>query len=148
MGIRIYLDINYKNNSKIHKGLAVKIRIYYEDTDLGGVVYHTNYIKYCERARSEIFFQNGTSPIIDEAHFVVRKLECDFLAPAKFGDTIEVVTKIQKIQKASFVLYQEIQRDNKILFYTTVTLVLVKNNKIKRLDNTLIDYLSKLFENK
>ena len=49
---------NLKNN----QGLFMKIRVYYEDTDAGGIVYHTNYIKFCERARSEVFFQRGIIP--------------------------------------------------------------------------------------
>ncbi|MEN8727803.1 MAG: acyl-CoA thioesterase, partial [Sulfurovum sp.] len=44
----------------------MKIRVYYEDTDAGGIVYHTNYIKYCERARSEIFFQRGKKPTLGD----------------------------------------------------------------------------------
>ena len=57
----------------------MKIRVYYEDTDAGGVVYHTNYIKYCERARSELFFERGLSPQVSPTEFfVVKNINCDF----------------------------------------------------------------------
>ena len=59
----------------------MKIRVYYEDTDAGGIVYHTNYIKYCERARSEIFFEQGMKPTLgDKSGFVVRDIKACFLA--------------------------------------------------------------------
>jgi len=53
----------------------VKIRVYYEDTDAGGVVYHSNYLNFCERARSELFFQKELSPVLQNGHFVARKLD-------------------------------------------------------------------------
>ena len=64
----------------------MRIRVYYEDTDCGGIVYHTNYIKYCERARSELFFAQGTPPSHATCGFVVSALEAKFLGFAKLGD--------------------------------------------------------------
>ncbi len=108
----------------------MKIRVYYEDTDLGGVVYHTNYIKYCERARSEVFFQNNMSPHMDDSFFVVKKLEADYKAPAKFGDTLEVFTNMKKLKNTSVILTQSIsnQRDEK-LFDIEILMVFVKDGK-------------------
>ena len=124
----------------------MQIRVYYEDTDFGGVVYHTNYLKYCERARSEMFFKNNTSPVINNAHFVVKKIECNFLHPAKFGDLLIVDTQIKTLKKASFILYHEIKKDNRLLFNATITLVLVKDNKIIRLNNEIINTILTLWE--
>jgi acyl-CoA thioester hydrolase len=124
----------------------MKIRIYYEDTDAGGIVYHANYLKYCERARSEFFFSQNLTPIIDGAHFVVRKMDCDFLASALFSDIIEVNTKILEMKNASFLLVQEIQKDEKILFRAKVTLVLAKDGKPKRIDEKTKDMLQSLFD--
>ncbi len=123
----------------------MQIRVYYEDTDAGGIVYHSNYLKFCERARSEYFFRHDTIPIIDEAHFVVRKMDCDFLYSAKFGDIIEVSTKIIEMKKSSFTLFQEIKKDDKLLFTATVLLVLVKDGKVKRLDTSIQERLNSLF---
>jgi acyl-CoA thioester hydrolase len=108
----------------------MKIRVYYEDTDLGGVVYHTNYIKYCESARSEVFFQNNMLPHTKDSFFVAKKLEADYKAPAKFGDTLEVSTSIVKLKNTSVVLAQSIKNQNNInLFDLEILMVFVKNGK-------------------
>ncbi|MEA3315797.1 MAG: YbgC/FadM family acyl-CoA thioesterase [Campylobacterota bacterium] len=123
----------------------MQIRVYYEDTDAGGIVYHSNYLNFCERARSEFFFKQNIPPIIDDAHFVVRKIECDFLKSAKFGDLIEVSSKIIEIKKSSLKIYQEITKDNDKLFTATFVLVLVKDGKIKRIDENIKNRLLSLF---
>lgn len=87
----------------------MKIRIYYEDTDCGGIVYHTNYIKYCERSRSEeFFFSLGLNPQNCSNAFVVKNLKADFIKSAKLGDEIEVCTKTIEIKNVSILLKQEI----------------------------------------
>lgn len=86
------------------------VRVYYEDTDCGGIVYHTNYIKYCERARSEIFFSAGILPNTECVGLVVRKLNAEFLDSAKLGDLLVVKTKILKLGGSSLTLLQEIYR--------------------------------------
>jgi len=123
----------------------MKIRVYYEDTDAGGIVYHANYLKYCERARSEFFFREGLTPVVDGAHFVVRKMDCDFISSAFFADEVEVISKIDVINKASFIMTQEIKKDDKLLFKTEVTLVLAKDGKPKRIDENIKDMLQSLF---
>lgn len=123
----------------------MKIRIYYEDTDAGGIVYHANYLKYCERARSEFFFSQGLTPIVNDAHFVVRKMDCDFLSSALFADVVEVTSKIEVINKASLVMIQEVKKETKVLFRTRVTLVLAKDGKAKRIDVNTKDMLQSLF---
>lgn len=123
----------------------MKIRVYYEDTDAGGIVYHANYLKYCERARSEFFFSQGLTPIIDDAHFVVRKMDCDFLSSAMFADVLEVTSEIEVINKASFVMIQEVKKDSKVLFRTRVTLVLAKEGRPKRINENIKDMLQSLF---
>lgn len=84
------------------------VRIYYEDTDCGGIVYHTNYIKYCERARSEIFFGEGAMPNTDSIGLVVRKMYAEFLDSARLGDLLCVRTRILKLGGSSLTLKQEI----------------------------------------
>jgi len=125
----------------------MKIRVYYEDTDAGGIVYHANYLKYCERARSEFFFSQGLTPIIDDAHFVVRKMDCDFLSSALFADVVEVTSKLEVINKASFIMIQEIKKEDVLLFKTKVTLVLAKDGKPKRINDNIKDMLQSLFDN-
>ena len=100
----------------------MQVRIYYEDTDCGGIVYHTNYIKYCERARSELFFSNGVMPNTDRIGLVVRHIECDFLDSAKLGDLLVVSSKILKLGKSSIILKQSINLDTKVIFEATINL--------------------------
>lgn len=85
----------------------MKVRIYYEDTDAGGIVYHTNYIKYCERARSEHFFSHGMLPgDTNKYGFVVRKINADFLGSTKLGDLLTVRTSILELKKAALYSYK------------------------------------------
>lgn len=123
----------------------MKIRVYYEDTDAGGIVYHANYLKFCERARSEFFFRKNMTPILGESQFVVRKMDCDFLSSAFFADIVEVFTEVEEIKKASMILSQEIKRDDTVLFRTKVTVVLAQNGKPKRIDENIKDMLQSLF---
>lgn len=88
----------------------MQIRIYYEDTDCGGILYHTNYIKYCERARSELFFSRGLLPSQASAGFVVSAMEAKFLGFARLGDTLEVRSKLTKLGKVQIVLLQDIYK--------------------------------------
>lgn len=88
----------------------MRIRIYYEDTDCGGILYHTNYIKYCERARSELFFSRGLLPSQESAGFVVSAMEAKFLGFARLGDTLEVRSKLTKLGKVQIVLLQDIYK--------------------------------------
>jgi len=124
----------------------MKIRVYYEDTDAGGIVYHANYLKFCERARSEFFFSQNLLPIIDESHFVVRNMNCDFIKSAFFADILNVKSYIKEINKASFIMVQEITKEEKLIFKTEVTLVLAKEGKPKRIDNNIKDMLQTLFD--
>ncbi len=123
----------------------MQIRVYYEDTDAGGIVYHSNYLNFCERARSEYFFRKEMLPIVDGAHFVVRKMSCDFISSAKFGDVINVTTNVTQMKGSSFELFHEIYRDEELLFSSTVLLVLVDNGKVKRLTKDIQNLLNSLF---
>lgn len=123
----------------------MKTRIYYDDTDAGGVVYHANYLKFCERARSDIFYEHGRSPAIDVGHFVVRRLEADFMKPAKLGDIIEVKNELIELKKASLVLKQEIYKEEELLFSMTSTLAYVKEGKPSRIDADTKAFFLSLF---
>ena len=86
----------------------MQVRVYYEDTDCGGIVYHTNYIKYCERARSELFFSHNTLPQLDTCGFVVSAIDAKFLGFAKLGDMLWVQTQVQKLARVQILLRQRI----------------------------------------
>lgn len=122
----------------------MKVRVYYEDTDVGGIVYHANYLKFCERARSEIFFKRGLSPIFDGYAFVVRKIEANFLKPAKLGDLLEITTKLLELRAASLLLLQQIFREKEIIFEANIELVFVKNEKICKIPKEIREIFMKL----
>lgn len=101
----------------------MQIRVFYEDTDVGGVVYHSNYLNFCERARSQLFFDAGRSPILSGGHFVAKHIEADYLKSAKFGEVLEVKTTLLQIKNASFSLLQQIFRDDEKVFEMKIDLV-------------------------
>lgn len=103
----------------------VQIRVYYEDTDVGGVVYHSNYLNFCERARSQLFFDAGRSPILSGGHFVAKRIEADYIKSAKFGDLLEVRTTLIEIKNVSFQLLQQIFRENEKVFEMYIDLVYI-----------------------
>ena len=108
----------------------MEVRIYYEDTDAAGVVYHANYLKFLERARTEYFRERGllVSELAAAGHlFPVVRMELDFLAPARHDDLLRVVTKPEQSAGASFLLRQQIFRtgDNRLLVNALVKLACI-----------------------
>lgn len=103
------------------------LRIYYEDTDAAGVVYHANYLKYFERARTEYFRDRGLL-VADLAAagfvFPVVHMEIDFTAPARHDDLLQVATVPSRIRGSSFSMYQKLVRkcDGSLLVTAEVTL--------------------------
>ncbi len=122
----------------------MKLRVYYEDTDLGGVVYHSKYLNFCERARSEIFFEKGASPVFEDYHFVVKSIEANFLSSAKLGDILEIKTQVLEIKRVSITLFQTIFNENlkRDIFEMKVVLVCLKNDKISKIP----EYFLKIFD--
>jgi len=117
-------------------------RVYYDDTDAGGVMYHTNYIKYCERARSEKMFESNITMNDENGYFLVKKLEANYIKPVILGDSIEITTKLESSKKASAILLQEIFKDDIKVFELLVTLVYMKRSKIRAIPEEKLDILS------
>jgi len=105
----------------------MKIRVYYEDTDLAGIVYYANYLKYIERGRTEFLRDRGVDQMALKAEtgvvFAVRHLEADYIKPARMDDLLDVTTEVTSAQKARLVMTQEVSRDGELLFKAVVTLV-------------------------
>jgi acyl-CoA thioester hydrolase len=120
----------------------MKTRVYYDDTDAGGVMYHTNYIKYCERARSEMMFSNNITMDDYNGYFLVKSLEANYIKPVILGDIIEIKTSLVSSKKASAVLLQEIYKDDKKVFELKVTIVYMQNKKIKAIPKEKLDLIS------
>jgi acyl-CoA thioester hydrolase len=103
------------------------IRVYYEDTDLAGIVYYANYLRFIERARTEWVRALGIEQVALKADqgivFAVSRVEADYLAPARFDDMLVVRTDVQGMTGARIVLAQDVWRGDLRLFASLVTLV-------------------------
>lgn len=100
----------------------MRIRVYYEDTDCGGIVYHSNYLKFCERARSELFFGKGKMPYNQSLGFVVKNINADFIKSAKLGDELWVKTSLLELKKVQLTLRQEVFKGEEKIFAMDVRL--------------------------
>ena len=113
-----------------------KTKVYYEDTDSGGVVYYANYLKFIERARTNLIQEVGYSlKLLSEkydCHFVVKNIECNYIQSAKLEDELSIQTKFTEIKKASFKLEQIIYREDMAIFESKVLMVNI-NSKGKPL---------------
>ena len=126
-------DLAGRIKGKVH---VLPIRVYYEDTDFSGAVYHANYLKFCERARSDCLRLIGIhhSELQGTASFVVRRMVCDFLKPALIDDLLEVETRFGEFSGARMELNQSVKRSGEKLFEAQVTVVLIDGKgKPKRL---------------
>lgn len=128
------------------------IRVYFEDTDFSGLVYHGSYVRWCERGRSDflrllgndhrglIAGESGREP----AAFVVRRMNLEFLRPARIDDVLEVVTRVKEFGAATLVLDQRVRRGGADIFQAEVMVVLVsQSGKVLRLTQVLRDALSR-----
>ena len=124
----------------------MQIRVYYEDTDTGGVVYHSNYLNFCERARSEAFFSRGLSPVLKGGHFVARRVVADYISSAKLGDLLEVKSELVAMKSASFALKQSIYKDEKKIFELEILLAYISfEGKPQKIDESIKEMLLSLF---
>lgn len=107
-------------------GHRFMLRVYYEDTDLAGIVYYANYLKFIERARSEWVRALGIDQRRMQAEtgvvFAVRRVEADFLRPAVLDDLLTVVTRVERRGGASLTLMQEVRREGEPIFAARVVL--------------------------
>ncbi|MDR1062400.1 MAG: tol-pal system-associated acyl-CoA thioesterase [Azoarcus sp.] len=111
----------------------LSVRVYYEDTDAGGVVYYASYLRFCERARSECLralgfeqrrlLENG-GPV-----FVVRSVHADYISPAKLDDTLTITSKIINLRHASVCFLQQISRGNSLLFTAETKIACISPSK-------------------
>lgn len=112
---------------------VLPIRVYFEDTDAGGVVYHASFVRYAERGRTDFLRLLGTDArrLIDgtdsrePAAFVVRRMTFDFARPGRMDDLLEVVTRVKELGGASVTLEQTIMRDGVRLVTADVVVVLI-----------------------
>ena len=122
------------------------IRVYFEDTDFSGLVYHASYLRWCERGRSDFLrlLGNDHRALIsgfegrEPAAFVVRRISLEFLKPAHIDEVLEVETRVKEVGAAHLILLQAIRRDDTSLLEAEVTVVLVTvSGKPQRLNRAL-----------
>lgn len=105
---------------------TLPVRVYYEDTDAAGVVYYANYLRFCERARTEWLRALGyeQQALMRDAHiaFVVRSVSAEYRLPARLDDALEVVSRIAEIGGASLVFAQDILRGTELIFESRITI--------------------------
>jgi len=111
------------------KTFQYNCEVFYEDTDMGGRVYHANYLKYTERARSKFIeylnIDQRALLLEEKKFFVVKNIIADYLLPAHFGDKLVICTTLIELKRASMTLKQEILRDNKKIFDCNVRVALL-----------------------
>ncbi len=104
------------------------IRVYYEDTDMAGIVYYANYLRYIERARSDWVREIGIDQLEMKAEgvvFAVRHLTADYISTAHFDEKLEVRTRLSALRPARMVMAQEVYREDELIFRAEVTLVCI-----------------------
>jgi len=129
---------------------VLPVRVYFEDTDFSGVVYHASYLRWCERGRSDFLrlVGNDHRALMSPSHagepaaFVVRRMQLEFLKPARIDDILEVTTRVKATTAAALTLDQRIGRGDSELFGAEVMVVLVsRSGKPLRLAAALRDAL-------
>jgi acyl-CoA thioester hydrolase len=135
-------------------GHVLPVRVYYEDTDFSGFVYHASYLRFMERGRSDFLRLLGVeqgalfAEAVAEAGgglaFVVRSMQIDFLKPARIDDVLEIKTRVKEIGAATLTLKQVVHRDHIPLFEAEVMVVLVsRSGKPQRLGRMIRDALGR-----
>jgi acyl-CoA thioester hydrolase len=119
---------------------ALPVRVYWEDTDASGLVYHTSYVRFMERGRTELLRTLGLDqrPLLEGAvgkpvFFVVRAMELDFRKPAVMDDLLSVETRLTELGGASITLEQKVRRGDEILVSAVVKVVCVEEGRARRL---------------
>ena len=113
----------------------VSYRAYFEDTDAGGVVYHANYLNFCERARTELLLDSGfTNRDLQKnlnVIFVIRHIESDYFKPIFLEDKIDIYTTISDIRRSSTVFDHIIKRGDDVVYSAKMTLVCVDSQTVR-----------------
>jgi len=127
------------------------VTVYYEDTDMGGIVYHANYLKFIERARSDWVRGLGVdqNQLRDQGIvFAVHRIEADFRAPARLDDRLDVTTKVAEASRTRLTLSQDIHRGDTLIFQARATLIAMSlQGRPRRLPPELAHFPDKISGN-
>lgn len=126
---------------------SLRLRVYYEDTDFSGIVYHANYLRYCERGRSDCLRLIG----IDQSRlhreegglaFAVRRMEIDFRRPALMDDVLDIETRIIEAGGASLTMDQAVKRAGELLVGLRVSVACIRDGRPARIPKALREALA------
>ena len=131
----------------MHKEFKYNTKVYYEDTDAGGIVYYANYLKFLERARSEAIYSMGLTnkKLLNDngTIIIVKSCKIEYKKPAKFEDSLEIISKIKTIGKSSFTMDQMIKRKEEVISESEIVLVTVNaEGKPIRIPDVLNKFLN------
>jgi tol-pal system-associated acyl-CoA thioesterase len=119
----------------LKEGLRVPVRVYYQDTDAGGVVFHAQYLAFMERARTELINALGIdlAQLADARRilFLVYELKARYHAPARLNDMLSVSAEVVKMGRASLVFRHRVEREGELLVEAEVTLALVDRDRMR-----------------
>ena len=114
------------------KKFIFRVKVYYEDTDAGGVVYYANYLKFLERARSEVIYTLGyTNSSLLESYgvlLIVKSCYIEYKKPAKFEDILDIISEVDSFTKTSFIMRQNILRNEELISIAEIHLVSVNKD--------------------
>ncbi len=122
------------------------VRVYYEDTDFSGSVYHASYLRFMERGRTDYLRLLGTDQrvLFEETEneapgfsFVVRSMQIDFFKPARFNDLLEIITRPEEVKGASILLNQQVTREGAVLVEAAVRVAFVSGGRAKPIPKPL-----------
>lgn len=125
---------------------VLTVRVYYEDTDFTGIVYHANYLRYMERGRTNYLRLLGadhralfeeTAKAVPGFAFVVRAMNIDFLKPARMDDVLEVLTEPQEVRGASITLHQRVMRADDLLVEASVRVAFISDGRARPIPKPL-----------
>ena len=125
---------------------VLTVRVYYEDTDFTGIVYHANYLRYMERGRTNYLRLLGADhrALFEAAAkeapgfaFVVRAMNIDFLKPARMDDVLEILTEPQEVRGASITLHQRVMRGDELLVEASVRVAFISDGRARPIPKPL-----------
>jgi acyl-CoA thioester hydrolase len=130
---------------------VMQVRVYYEDTDFTGIVYHANYLRFMERGRTNYLrlLGAGHRDLFEQTeqeapgfHFVVRHMDIDFLRPARMDDVLDIVTAAEEVKGASITMHQKVMRGGELLIEARVQVAFVSQGRAQRIPRPLRDAMS------
>ena len=125
---------------------VMQVRVYYEDTDFSGAVYHASYLRFMERGRTNYLRLLGADQraLFEETEreapgfaFVVRTMQIEFLKPARMNDVLEVVTETEEVRGASVTLHQRVMRDDEVVIDAHVKVAFVSGGRARPIPKPL-----------